>query len=57
MVVDQWLHFMLEKRIVDGDVLGKLEFQPPDETSGTDAILIGAEIRAVAETTFLLIIT
>jgi hypothetical protein len=41
-----------ETEITSGDVLGKIEFQAPDEASGTDAVLIGAEIRAVAEDTF-----
>jgi hypothetical protein len=41
-----------ETEITSGDVLGKIEFQAPDEASGTDAVLIGAEIRAVAEGTF-----
>jgi len=33
-------------------VLGKIEFKAPDEASGTDAILVGAAIEAVAEGTF-----
>ena len=41
-----------ETEITSDDVLGKIEFQAPDEASGTDAVLIGAEIRAVAEGTF-----
>ena len=35
-----------------GDVLGKIEFSAPDEASGTDAILVGASIEALAEDTF-----
>ena len=34
--------------IGDADVIGKIEFQAPDEASGTDAILVGAAIQAVA---------
>ena len=34
--------------IGDADVIGKIEFQAPDEGSGTDAILVGAAIQAVA---------
>ena len=34
--------------IADDDVIGKIEFQAPDEASGTDAILVGAAIQAVA---------
>jgi hypothetical protein len=41
-----------ETAIEQNDVLGKIEFQAPDESSGSDAILIGAEIRAVAELDF-----
>jgi len=38
--------------VTDGSVLGKIEFKAPDEASGTDAILVGAAIEAVAEGTF-----
>ena len=41
-----------ETTVVDGDVLGSIKFSAPDEASGTDAILTGAEITAVAEGTF-----
>ena len=34
------------------DVLGKIQFQAPDEASGTDAILVAAEVAAVSEGTF-----
>jgi len=34
------------------DVIGKITFNAPDESSGTDAILDGAAIEAVAEDTF-----
>ena len=34
------------------DVLGKIQFQAPDEAGGTDAILVTAEIAAVSEGTF-----
>jgi hypothetical protein len=35
-----------------GDVLGKIQFQAPDEASGTDAILVAAEIAAVSQGDF-----
>lgn len=38
--------------VTDGSVLGKIEFAAPDEASGTDAVLVGAAIEAVAEGTF-----
>ena len=38
--------------VTDGSVLGKIEFKAPSEASGTDAILVGAAIEAVAEGTF-----
>jgi len=38
--------------VTDGSVLGKIEFKAPDEASGTDALLVGAAIEAVAEATF-----
>ena len=41
-----------ETDIVAGDVLGKIQFQAPDEAGGTDAILVAAEIAAVSEGTF-----
>jgi len=34
------------------DVLGKLQFQAPDEGTGTDAILVAAEVAAVSEGDF-----
>ena len=34
------------------DVIGKIEFQAPDEGTGTDAILVSAAIQAVAEGDF-----
>ena len=37
-----------ETDIGDADVIGKIEFQAPDEGAGTDAILVGAAIQAVA---------
>lgn len=36
----------------DGDVLGALQFQAPNEASGTDAITVSAAIEAVSQTTF-----
>ena len=41
-----------ETDIVADDVLGKIQFQAPDEAGGTDAILVAAEIAAVSEGTF-----
>jgi len=38
--------------VEDGGVLGSIQFSAPLEDSGTDAILVGAEIVAVAEGTF-----
>ena len=38
--------------VESGNVLGKITFNAPDEGSGTDAILDGAAIEAVAEATF-----
>ena len=38
--------------VTDGSVLGKIEFKAPKEASGTDALLVGASIEAVAEGTF-----
>ncbi len=41
-----------EPTVVDGDVLGRIDFQAPSEGSGTDAILVGASIYAEADDTF-----
>ncbi|MCP4149803.1 MAG: hypothetical protein GY757_18810 [bacterium] len=41
-----------ELTVVDGDELGRINFQAPLESSGTDAILVGASIWAEAEDTF-----
>ena len=38
--------------ITVNDVLGSIQFQAPDEGSGTDAILVGAAIQAISEGTF-----
>ena len=38
--------------VESGNVLGKITFNAPDEAGGTDAILDGAAIEAVAEDTF-----
>ena len=38
--------------VVDGDVLGALQFQAPNESGGTDAITVSAAIEAVSQTTF-----
>ena len=38
--------------VTDGDILGSIQFSAPLEAGGTDAILTGAEIVAVAEGTF-----
>ena len=41
-----------ETDIAANDVLGKIEFQAPDEGEGTDAILVAAAIDAVSEGDF-----
>jgi hypothetical protein len=38
--------------VTDGDVLGALQFQAPNEASGTDAITVAASIAAVSQATF-----
>jgi len=38
--------------IAAADVLGKIQFQAPDEATGTDAILVAAAIEAVSEGDF-----
>ena len=38
--------------VTSGDYLGEILFQAPDEASGTDAIIVGASIRAKASDTF-----
>jgi hypothetical protein len=38
--------------VVDGQVLGALQFQAPNESSGTDAITVAASIVAEADDTF-----
>lgn len=42
----------VETTIVDGDQLGRIDFQAPLEASGTDAILVAASIWAEADATF-----
>jgi hypothetical protein len=42
----------IEQTIVDGDVLGRIEFKAVLESSGTDAVLVGAAIQAEASDTF-----
>ena len=41
-----------ETDIAASDVLGKIEFQAPDEGTGTDAILVAASIAAISEGNF-----
>jgi hypothetical protein len=41
-----------ETSTVDGDILGRIDFQAPVDASGTDAILVGASIWAEADATF-----
>jgi len=41
-----------DTEVLVNDVLGKIQFQAPDEASGTDAILVSAEIAAMSEGTF-----
>ena len=38
--------------VVANDVIGAINFQAPDEGSGTDSILLASKIEAVAESTF-----
>ena len=39
-------------RVGTSDQLGRIDFQAPDESGGSDAILVGASIHAVAEEDF-----
>ncbi len=41
-----------ETTVVNGDILGQIDFQAPLEASGTDAILVSASIWAEADDTF-----
>ena len=41
-----------ETTVVDGNKLGKVDFQAPVDAAGTDAILVGASIWAEADATF-----
>ena len=41
-----------ETTVVDGDILGSINFKAPDEASGTDAIITGASIIAESDSTF-----
>ena len=41
-----------ETTCVDGDVLGGIKFQAPNDSAGTDAIAIAGSIECIAETTF-----
>ncbi len=41
-----------ETAIIADEELGKIQFQAPDESGGTDAILVAAEVAAVSEGTF-----
>jgi len=41
-----------ETDIIADEELGKIQFQAPDESGGTDAILVAAEVAAVSEGTF-----
>ncbi len=41
-----------ELTVVDGDKLGRIDFQAPLESSGTDAVVVGASIWAEASDTF-----
>ena len=38
--------------VAAADVLGKIQFQAPDEGAGTDAILVAAEVAAISEGDF-----
>ena len=41
-----------EPTVVDGNELGRIDFQAPLDTGGTDAILVAASIYAEADDTF-----
>ena len=41
-----------EATVVDGNILGRIDFQAPLDSAGTDAILVGASIYAEAEDTY-----
>jgi len=41
-----------ELTVVDADILGRIDFQAPLESDGSDAILVGASIYAEADDTF-----
>jgi len=41
-----------EPTVVDGNELGRIDFQAPLDTAGTDAILVAASIYAEADATF-----
>jgi hypothetical protein len=41
-----------EPTVVDGNELGRIDFQAPLDTGGTDAILVAASIYAEADNTF-----
>ena len=41
-----------ETDIAADDVLGKIQFQAPDEGTGTDALLVAAEVAAISEGDF-----
>ena len=41
-----------EPTVVDGNELGRIDFQAPLDTAGTDAILVAASIYAEADNTF-----
>lgn len=41
-----------ETTVVDGDILGRIDFSAPAEGDGTDAVLVGASIWAEADDTF-----
>ena len=43
-----------EPTVVDGNELGRIDFQAPLDTAGTDAILVAASIYAEADATFLI---
>ena len=41
-----------EPTVVDGDKIGRIDFNAPSEADGTDAILVGASIWAEADATY-----
>ena len=45
-----------ETDIAQNDILGKIQFQAPDEGTGTDAILVEGGIQAISEGDLVLVV-